>query len=191
MDIILASASPRRELLLRLVVKSFGLFSPDVDETLPPQLSPAEAVVFLARKKAAAAQQTFGGETLIISADTVVAAGGTILGKPANTDEARCMLKRLSGKTHEVFTGVAVAQGARTESFFERSAVTFKPLSEHMLDAYLASGEWQGKAGGYGIQELASVFVSHIDGDYFNIMGLPLSSLYDCLSGIAPETLVL
>ena len=179
MRLILASASPRRrELLEMLGVKDFEII-PALGEELPhPELSPAELVHELSRAKASeVAAAADDPEALIIGADTVVAIDHAVLGKPKDTEDAHRMLRLLSGRTHEVFTGVTVLRGGQATTAAERTAVRFRELTEGEITAYVATGEPLDKAGAYGIQGKGSLFVEGIEGDFFNVMGLPLCLL--------------
>lgn len=192
--IILASASPRRCELLKLITDSFDVMSADVDETLESGITPEDAVMYLSRKKAEAVSENNRGR-IVIGADTVVVFGEKILGKPQNEDEAFSMLSMLSGKTHRVLTGVTLTDGKVTHSFYSESAVTFWDLSDEEILSYIKStantsaGEkeklrhyWEDKAGGYGIQEpFGMKYIKSIRGDYYNIVGLPVSSLCKAL----------
>jgi len=175
---ILASQSPRRRELMKYITEAFTVKVSDVDETLPEGISPSDAVLRLSKIKALPFRET--GET-VIGADTVVALGDTILGKPKDAADAVEMLRLLSGKTHSVFTGVTVLQGEKETSFFSETKVTFFTLTDEEIDAYVATGEPLDKAGAYGIQGGACLFVRKIDGDYFNVVGLPVSELHQVL----------
>lgn len=177
MRIILASASPRRrELLETLNVRRLEIIPARAQEEPHPELSPAELVRELARAKAAEVAEN-NPDAIVIGADTVVSVDGMVLGKPVNQKDARRMLTLLSGRSHEVFTGVTVIKNGAAQSFVERTAVRFREISADEIDAYVATGEPLDKAGAYGIQGLASLFVEGIDGDFFNVMGLPLCRL--------------
>ena len=174
MMIILASQSPRRRELMKLITPDFTVKVSDVDETLPKGIAPDKAVLYLSKIKA----EPFAGKGVtVIGADTVVAIDGEILGKPANTDEAEEMLKKLSGKTHSVFTGVTVIKDGETHSFCEKTDVKFFDLSEKEINNYVKTGEPLDKAGAYGIQGFGALLVEGINGDYFNVVGLPISRL--------------
>ena len=178
MNIILASASPRRrELLERVGVKGFTAAPPNVDESVDPGLSPAAMVEELSLRKARAAAENYGPDVLIIAADTVVALDGTVLGKPRDEDDAFSMLSALSGREHRVYTGVTVLQGTRAVTEHEVTAVTFRELSPDEIRGYIATGEPLDKAGAYGIQGVGALLVSGIRGDYSNVMGLPVFRL--------------
>ena len=179
MSLILASASPRRQELLRLITEDFLVHNSDIDESLVPGLSPADAVLLLARRKALAVRQECPRDA-VIGADTVVAIDGFILGKPRDNADAALMLRQLSGRTHEVFTGVCLALPApgMENAFVSRAQVTFAPLGEDEILSYVASGEPADKAGAYGIQGLGARFIERINGDYYTVMGLPVCGLY-------------
>ncbi len=173
--LILASKSPRRQELLKLITTEFEIKTAEVDETLPQGINPADAVLYLSSIKA----RPFAAEgDIVIGADTVVALGDTILGKPHGREEARQMLRALSGRQHSVFTGVTLIKGEIRRSFYVESKVKFYELSEQEIADYAASGECDDKAGAYGIQGKGSLLVESIDGDYFNIVGLPVAKLY-------------
>lgn len=172
--IILASQSPRRRELMKYITDDFEIRVSDVDETLPDGITPSEAVVYLSQIKA----RPFAadGDT-VIGADTVVAIDGKILGKPADKADAAAMLKALGGRTHSVFTGVTVISNGREQSFYCETEVTFYPLSDSEVERYIATGEPLDKAGAYGIQGYGALLVEGIKGDYFNVVGLPISRL--------------
>lgn len=172
--IILASQSPRRQELLKLITNDFEIKVSNVDETLPSGISPKDAVLYLSKIKA----EPFKNHSdIIIGADTVVALDGKILGKPKNDENAREMLKFLSGKAHSVFTGVTLIKGDITRSFSVETKVKFFDLTDEEIDEYIKTGEPADKAGAYGIQGYGSLLVEKIDGDYFNVVGLPVSKL--------------
>ena len=175
MMIILASQSPRRRELMKYITEDFTATAADVDETLPEGISPSEAVLYLSKIKA---QPFKNPNDTVIGADTVVAVDGVILGKPENADDAFRMLRLLSGKEHSVFTGVTLIKGAECESFYAETKVKFYPLTDEEIRSYIATGEPLDKAGAYGIQGYGSLLVEKIDGDYFNVVGLPVSLLY-------------
>ena len=179
--IILASKSPRRKELLKYITEEFIIKTADVDETLPENISPSEAVLYLSKIKAMPFEND---EDIVIGADTVVSINGEILGKPRNNADARRMLRLLSGKTHSVFTGVTVLKEGNCHSFFCETKVTFFELSDEEIDRYIATGEPLDKAGAYGIQGYGSLLVEKIDGDYFNVVGLPISKINRLFSNI-------
>ncbi|MDD6308362.1 MAG: Maf family protein [Clostridia bacterium] len=179
--LVLASASPRRLEILKEAGLSFTVRPVEIDEKMESYLSPRLAVQLLACKKAAAAA---GKEKeIIIGADTIVVDGHTILGKPADEAEAFTMLRQLSGKTHAVLTGVAVLRTAdgRMCSCCEETAVTFKALTDAEIEAYIATGEPMDKAGAYGIQGEGGKLVLKTEGDFRNVVGLPLQALLQLL----------
>ena len=178
MNIILASASPRRrELLERIGITNFTVAAPNVDESVEPGLSPAAMVETLSLRKARAAAEHFGPDELIIAADTVVALDGAVLGKPRDKNDAFSMLSALSGRENRVYTGVTVLQGDKIITEHEATAVTFRALTPDEIWGYIATGEPLDKAGAYGIQGVGALLVSGIRGDYSNVMGLPVFRL--------------
>ncbi len=182
--IILASQSPRRHQLLRQIgLEDFTILIPQADESYDPSLPPEKIVASICRKKAEAARALADDpEAVIIAADTMVFLDGLRLGKPHSEAEARDMLRTLSGRTHHVCTGVSVCRGARLETRTETTAVTFRPLTEREIRDYIATGDPMDKAGAYGAQGKAALFVKRIQGDYFNVMGLPLCLLGQMLA---------
>ena len=184
MDIILASQSPRRkELLGQMGLRGFKVTSPEVDETVDEHLPPAQVVEELSRRKAMAVARHADGDDLIIAADTVVALEGAVLGKPADQREAFAMLTALSGNRHYVYTGLTVIQGDRVVTQHECTTVTFRDLEPEEISHYIATGEPMDKAGAYGIQGLGAMLVSGMEGDYFNVVGLPIFRLSRILAG--------
>lgn len=175
---ILASQSPRRRELLSLITEDFRIIPAKGEENLPENISPREAVLLLSRQKATEIYSEYKNEA-IIAADTVVAAGGKILGKPADEKDAADMLRLLSGTRHSVFTGVCViSEDGAINNFAEETVVEFYPLTEEEIAAYVATGEPMDKAGAYGIQDRGAILVKSIIGDYYNVMGLPVGRLY-------------
>nr|MDD6336683.1 Maf family protein [bacterium] len=172
MQILLASASPRRRELIGRLGYPVRSFSPDCDERVPGDWPPDKVVAHLARLKAGCAQPRDG--ECLIAADTVVALGGVIFGKPADTDDARRMLMALSGRVHTVYTGVCMRYGGREESFVCQTNVTFDELLPAEIEAYIATGEPMDKAGAYGAQGFASSFIRQVDGNFDSVIGLPL-----------------
>ena len=179
---ILASASPRRADLLRAAGFDFEVVAADADETRRPGESPEDYVRRVAEAKAAAVARQRRG-VAVVAADTVVVVDEHILGKPADDEDARRMLRLLSGRTHEVLTGVTVASGA-SQTAIDVTTVEFSPISAEEVDWYVASGEPADKAGGYAIQGLASRFIRGIEGSYSNVVGLPVDLVYLMLSDI-------
>ncbi len=180
---ILASKSPRRIELLKLGGFDFDIIPAVSEETVPNGLMPCEVVLHLANQKATEVSDLYKSD-LVIGADTVVALGNVILGKPKDKDDAFRMLKMLSGKLHSVFTGVCIRKGTFTTSFYEKTKVEFYELSDKEIYDYIDTNEPMDKAGAYGIQEKGSLLVKRINGDYFNVVGLPLSRLVRELKSI-------
>ena len=177
----LASASPRRQALLRDAGFAFVLAPADIDEeNYPPRISPAELAEYLAVAKAECVAARFPDD-VTLGADTVVCLGNRLLGKPANTAHATAMLRTLSGTTHEVITGVALVGNQLKRSIRVISTVQMRKLETAEIDAYVASGQWQGKAGGYGIQD-DDPFVTRMTGSLSNIVGLPMEATIELLS---------
>lgn len=172
--IVLASASPRRRELMALAGFEFEVITADVDEVLDPSLAPHELVMSLSFQKASAVAKD-NVDAVVIGADTVVVLDGKVLGKPHSEEEAVQMLRDLSGNTHEVYTGVCIIKGDRVHKFYECTKVTFWPLEDELIARYVASKEPMDKAGSYGIQGKGSVLVKGIEGDYFNVVGFPVS----------------
>ena len=174
--IVLASGSPRRKELLRFITDDFEVRPSDADENISTELSPEDTVKTLAQLKAEAVKAELTEET-VISADTVVAVNGRILGKPANEKEAFDMLHMLSGREHCVYTGVCILTENTKKVFSVCSVVSFYELSDEEILQYISTGEPMDKAGAYGIQGKGCLLVREIHGDYFNIVGLPVSRL--------------
>ncbi len=172
---LLASASPRRHELLTSIGVAFDAVAPDVDETHHVGERPTDYVARLAVAKARAVPAP--PRTLVVAADTTVALDGDVLGKPLDSADARRMLERLSGRTHHVHTGVAVASDDRVEHVVVTTAVTFATLTPADVDWYVATGEPMDKAGAYGLQGAAGVLVAGVDGSVSNVIGLPLAEL--------------
>lgn len=176
--IVLASGSPRRqELLRRIGITDFDIRVPETDEHYPAGLSPAQTVEYISREKADAAAKLCTPEEIVITADTMVFLNDQRLGKPHDEADALRMLTELQGRRHTVCTGVTVRQGNCILTESEETGVVFRPASESELRAYIATGEPMDKAGSYGIQGYGAMFVSHLEGDYFSVMGLPLCPL--------------
>jgi len=176
LPIILASKSPRRNELLSLMGLSFSVELKDVDESYPGDLKPAEIAVYISEKKAKAF--TAGAE-IVITADTIVAWNGEILGKPVDRAHAQEMLKKLSGSRHEVFTGVTLVKGDQMRSFYDRTEVYCREVSPEEIDFYIDNYQPFDKAGSYGVQDWWGIaVVKRIEGSYTNVMGLPTERLY-------------
>ncbi|MDR3208216.1 MAG: Maf family protein [Oscillospiraceae bacterium] len=185
MSLVLASGSPRRAALLSMLGLTFEVVVPVGEESAEAGLAPAETVCLLSGRKAAEVSAQRPASDLIVAADTLVYLDGAALGKPGGPEEARAMLTRLSGRVHEVYTGVTVARGGVLRREALRTRVTFRVLSQLEIDAYVRSGTPLDKAGAYGIQDRGALFVERIEGDFYNVMGLPLCLLYR----MAPELL--
>ena len=184
---LLASASPRRRELMKLISESFDCVSLDIDETMPEKMSPADAVTAVACAKAAAAADMADGRT-VIAADTIVVLGDVIFGKPADVEDAKLMLSLLSGRTHTVMTGVCVIlPNGDSVSLCEQTKVTFYELSQKQIADYVATGEPMDKAGAYGIQAGGALLVKGIEGDYYNVIGLPVARLNRLLAMLLPD----
>ena len=182
MKLLLASASPRRADLLRAAGLSFDIGPVDVDETPLDDERPRDYVLRLALEKARAASHDLGH--IVIAADTTVVVDGALLGKPADDDEAAEMLRRLSGRAHEVLTGIAVKHGGLEFVDVATSRVHFVPMTPEEIAWYVSSGEPRGKAGAYAIQGLASRFVHRVEGSYSNVVGLPVSMVCQLLKQV-------
>lgn len=174
--IILASSSPRRKELLQTAGLEFEVHVKDVDESVPEGTPPAEAAIMTAAKKAGVIASEYKND-IVIGADTIVVANGRILGKPKDEADAEEMLKMLSGIEHEVITGVCIVCNEASHNFAQISKVKFYDLTDEEIRAYVASGEPMDKAGSYGIQGLGCTLVEKIEGDYFNIVGLPVAEV--------------
>jgi len=182
--IVLASASPRRAELLRAAGIEFDVVAAQIDEAARPHERADDYVRRIAEAKgrAVAARVT---DRIILAADTTVVVNDIMLGKPIHDDDAKRMLRMLSGRAHEVFTAVSLGRpGATTLIEIERTAVEFAPMTEFEIDWYVATGEPHDKAGAYAIQGYASRFVTRIDGSYSNVVGLPMALVYDILKGL-------
>ena len=190
MSIILASGSPRRKELLQMLGVADMIICPAVgEEKCDEDLSPEETVCALSKAKAQEVSAKFGADDVIVAADTVVCCDGVIFGKPHSEKEAEEMLVSLSGRTHEVYTGITVIKGEKLISGAECTKVRFRALDEAEIAAYIADGEPMDKAGAYGIQGRASLFAEGIEGDFFNVMGLPLCRLGQMLKTIGVRLL--
>ena len=185
MEVILASQSPRRKELMGLFHIPFIVRVSDADETMDPTLSPADAVAQVSRRKAEAVSR--GADDVVIAADTIVVLGDEILGKPRDEQDASRMLHLLSGRDHQVMTGMTVLRGENRRTCTEITDIHFRPLSDREIDAYIATKEPMDKAGSYGIQGGAALFAERMHGDYYNVMGLPVCRLSQLLREIAPE----
>ena len=191
MDIILASQSPRRRELLERMGVEFRVVTPDIDEHMERELPPDELVRRISAEKARAVAAQAGPDAIVIAADTVVALDGAVLGKPADELEAFKMLSTLSGCRHQVYTGLTVLRGKEMHTVSEETAVTFRELSEKEITNYIRTGEPMDKAGAYGIQGYGALLVEGIQGDYYNVMGLPVCRLGGLLKELGVDCLAL
>ncbi len=185
MQLILASQSPRRKQLMGLFGQPFVVRVADIDETMDPTCKAEQEVARVARQKALAVARE--PSDVVVAADTIVVCQGRILGKPRSRQEAKQMLALLSGRDHQVMTGVAVLRADTVQVFTEITDLHFRPLSQGEIDRYVATDEPMDKAGAYGIQGGAALFCEKIVGDYYNVMGLPVCRLGEVLKEIAPE----
>ena len=177
MKIVLASASPRRQELLKLIFEDFEVRPSNADETPPPNVNAEDIPRYLACVKADSIGALCGKDTLVIGCDTAVIVDGEVLGKPLNKDDAYRMLKMLSGREHKVITGCCIVFKEKRTCFSEETRVTFYELSDSDINSYISTGEPFDKAGAYGIQGYGALLVKGIDGDFFNVVGLPVSRL--------------
>ena len=182
-EIVLASGSPRRRQLLEMLGIPFRVVAPDVDETLGPAEQPEGYVTRLAREKArtVAARER---DAVVLAADTTVVLRGRVFEKPGTPDQAADMLRRLQGRKHQVLTAVAVASDGRLEHALDVTDVTFRRLSSQLIAEYVATGEPLDKAGAYAIQGKGAALVESIDGDYLNVVGLPVAALLRLVPGV-------
>lgn len=185
MQLILASGSPRRKELLGLFSIPFTVRAADINETMNPAGNPFDEVARLSREKALAVPR--GEDDVVIAADTIVVCNGRVLGKPKSEAQAAEMLTMLSGQAHQVMTGCTLLRGDRQQTFTEVTDLHFRPLSQGEIRRYVATGEPMDKAGAYGIQGGAALFCTRMEGDYYNVMGLPVCRLWQSLREIAPE----
>ena len=179
-NFILASKSPRRQQLLKSLDINFSIRIREVDETYPNHLSKEEVAIYLAELKAKAFEAELNEDDLLITADTIVCMDDRILGKPENYDDAFNMLRDLSGRTHEVITGVCLSSQTKKISFFSATQVVFKDLTGEEIDYYIRHCQPYDKAGSYGIQEwIGAIGIQRIEGSFYNVMGLPIQKLYE------------
>jgi len=187
-ELILASQSPRRKELLSLIVEEFKVVEGTFDEsTVPNTLPPSQHVVYSAGMKASSVA-SIHPDAVVIGADTIVVLDDTIMGKPTDTDHARSMLASLSGRTHQVYTGLALIADGVKISAFECTDVVFTTLSHQMIDRYVSSGEPLDKAGAYGIQGIGCALIEKVNGCYFNVVGLPVHRLARLLAHFRVDT---
>ena len=185
--LILASQSPRRKELLGLFHIPFTVRVADINEAMDPALPPAEEVARVSRAKAMAVSRN--EDDVVIAADTIVVLDHQVLGKPRDAADAVGMLTALSGRDHQVMTGVTVLKGEKALTHTEVTDIHFRPLSQKEILDYVATGEPMDKAGSYGIQGGAALFAEKLQGDYYNVMGLPVCRLWQMLQQLAPEIL--
>ena len=185
MELILASQSPRRQELLRLFGQPFVVRVADIDETMDMTKAPFDEVARVSRCKALAVARK--EEDVVIAADTIVVCQGKVLGKPHTQAEAAQMLQLLSGRDHQVMTGVTLLRGEKERVFTEVTDLHFRPLTSKEIHRYIETGEPMDKAGAYGIQGGAALFCEKMAGDYYNVMGLPVCRLGEVLKELAPE----
>ena len=185
MQLILASASPRRKELLGLFHIPFTIRVADIDEAMDAAKAPFDEVARVSRLKALAVSRE--ADDIVIAADTIVVCEGRVLGKPGTEAEAAQMLQLLSGRDHQVMTGCTVIRGEVSVTFTEVTDLHFRALSQKEIENYVASGEPMDKAGAYGIQGGAALFCERMVGDYYNVMGLPVCRLGQVLKTVAPE----
>lgn len=174
MKLILASGSPRRAELLKKMGLSFTVQPSNTEEVTQPGMTPQQEVMALSLQKAQAVYDTLPEEAVVLSADTIVVLDNYILGKPSDSEDAKKMLRALSGRRHLVLTGITVMGPNGTDTQYEETSVSFRTLSEQEIEHYVASGDPMDKAGSYGIQSAAMLFVDGLSGDYYNVMGLPV-----------------
>lgn len=178
-NVILASKSPRRQSLLEELGIDFTILTKEVDESFPENLTKEEIVTYLSQKKAAAFKNEIKDNDILITADTIVYQQNKVLNKPANYQEAKKMLKKLSGNSHWVSTGVSITNKNKQTSFCSNTKVFFKSLTDEEIDFYINNYKPFDKAGAYGIQEwIGFIGIEKIEGSYFNVVGLPVQNLY-------------
>lgn len=187
MQLILASASPRRKELLGLFHIPFVVRVADIDETMDPDKSAFDEVSRVSKHKALAVPRE--PDDIVIAADTIVVCEGKVLGKPRDEAEAVSMLTLLSGRDHQVMTGCTVLAGENSVTFTEVTDLHFRELSRKEIETYVATGEPMDKAGSYGIQGGAALFCERMVGDYYNVMGLPVCRLWETLRALVPEVM--
>ena len=185
MQLILASQSPRRRELMGLFHIPFTIRVADIDETMDPAKAPFDEVARVSRAKAEATPRS--GDDVVIAADTIVVCSGQVLGKPKDEADAFRMLRLLSGRDHQVMTGLCVLRGSNAAVCTEVTDIHFRELTDREIRAYIATGEPMDKAGSYGIQGGAALFAEKLCGDYYNVMGLPVCRLGQLLRSMAPE----
>ena len=185
MQLILASQSPRRRELMGLFRRPFVVRVADIDENMDPSLPPYDEVARVSRAKAEAVHRQ--KSDIVVAADTIVVCAGRTLGKPRSEEDAAQMLRLLSGRDHQVMTGMTVLRGDTAVTCTEVTDIHFRDLSDKEIESYIATGEPMDKAGAYGIQGGAALFAERLVGDYYNVMGLPVCRLYEILTQLAPD----
>ncbi len=183
MSVILASASPRRRELMSLITNDFTVKTSDVDEGGITAASPELLVQALARAKGGEVAKSCPGD-IVIASDTVVAVDGRVLGKPHSKEEAREMLRLLSGRTHAVHTGVCILKDGKADCFCDTCLVTFAPIEAEDLEAYIATDEPYDKAGAYAVQGHAALWLTRLEGNYYTVMGFPVSRVAEALRAL-------
>ena len=176
-NVVLASQSPRRQELIKLIFENFRVLPADCDETLPEGMGAKTAVEYLSKIKNSASAKAAGKDSLVISADTVVSVDDIILGKPVDKEDARRMVTLLSGRTHQVYTGVTISFNGKSVTFSEKTDVEFYSLTNAEIEEYINSPEPYDKAGSYAIQGRGGLLIKGIKGDYYNVVGLPVARL--------------
>lgn len=176
LKLVLASSSPRRKEILENAGYTFEVVKPEADENLKIKLPPIDLVMKLALLKANSVFEK-NSDAVVVSADTIVCIDGKNIGKPDSIDQARSLLRQLSGRLHRVYTGVAIVSRDRQETFFVQAKVNFMKLDEELINRYIETEEPFGKAGGYAIQGKGRILVENIDGDYYGVVGLPIAQL--------------
>jgi septum formation protein len=180
--IILASKSPRRQQLLKELGWEFTILTKDIDESFPDDLKREHVALYLCEHKAKAFNDVLSDDTIVITADTIVCLDDLIINKPEDANDAHRMLRLLSGRQHDVYTGVCISSPDKTKSFFVKSSVFFKELSNEEIDYYITVYRPFDKAGAYGIQEwIGFIGIEKIEGSYFNVMGLPVKEVYEAV----------
>lgn len=188
--IILASQSPRRKELLAGIIPVFKTEVKSVNEVYPDDLSNGDIATYLSELKASVFKSDIKESEIVITADTIVCIGSEVLGKPKTKEDAVSMLSQLSGKTHEVITGVTIMSNEKSTSFYDKTLVTFYELSDEEIEYYVSKDKPYDKAGSYGIQEwIGYIGIKEMKGDYYNVMGLPLHQLYRQLKSFILEEL--
>ncbi len=190
MRVVLASASLRRQELIKYIFSDYIALPADIDEVIPENINALAAPEYLAVQKALSVREN-NKDSLVIGCDTCVIIDGEIFGKPKDNDDSKRMLSALSGKIHKVITGCCLCFGDRTCSFSETTEVEFYPLTNSEIDEYIKTGEPSDKAGAYGIQGYGSLLIKRINGDYFNVVGLPAARLKREIAKFCPESLAL